>query len=146
MKKSSKKSTELRKKSTRKDARPRGKAPIWTEGLRDEFQVVYFGVMEYLWIKVKFAKETLDVPKPDGLIAVIRALCCLLREYPYWPRHVKFGRSQIAEWRSLIENNLAKSKHVIPEKYRDEYVSEVMADLDFLDEFIERKPDFDVDI
>ena len=125
---------------------PTGTPPLWAPELHKEFGMMYFVILERLFQTFQNCRKRWDNSRPTPFIANIRALCCLLREHPLWPRNLRFERRHVSEWCKYVEENLEASKQRIALKYRDEYVNSVRADLDFLTEFMDRKRDKKTDI
>ncbi len=130
---------------TKKSSRPTGVAPLWTEPLRAEFG----GHFYYLLERIE-ANSTPRSLRNKGVvtpvIADIRALCCLLDAHPDYPRSSKFGRSDVAAWTEIIEENLETSIGSIPANVREEFLSAVRADLAYLENFLDRKRDPKTDL
>lgn len=129
-----------------RSAKPTGRPPIWTSQLAEEYTFCCSVIAKQL--RFMIAAETDEPPgnNPTRIIPYVRALVCLIRAHPYWPRHFKFVKEDIAKWRKIIEANLVKSQKKFPEPYRQEFVREVMNDLEFLDEFMNRKRNLSDDI
>lgn len=126
--------------------RPIGYPPIWGRQFAEEYSFCCSVIARQLRLMLEGEVEDPPGSKPTRIIPYIRALVCLLRAHPYWPRHFKFEFDEVTEWRQIIEANLLKSQKQFPEPYRSEFIKEVMADLDFLDEFMNRPRDLKYDI
>lgn len=129
-----------KKKSAKaKNTRPLGSPPLWTDELRNEFGLAYYSLLMRIDTLTKQYHEYDNTNIPSGLIAAVRALCCLLRSHPLWPRNNRFEKRQVATWREIIEADLEVTQKKIPVNHRKDFVDCVKADLDFLDEYMTRK-------
>ena len=131
------------KKKSKKRVRPVGTAPIWTEDLADVIDACC------VRMKIEILRRIKGSPpkgKPSDVIGYIRALRVMNEAHPTWPRHVVFGEDDVSKWRKWIEAHLEDGKRGIAEPYRQEFCDAVHSDLDFLEEFVNRKRDKKHDI
>ncbi len=127
-------------------AEPIGHPPLWTETIRDEFGMCYYVLYMRLLDTFKDCQEGWSDTKPSPFIANIRALCCLLRAHPLYPRNLQFEKWQVEQWCEYVETNMSKCKLSLPPKRAKEFKECVQADLNFLREFMDRKRDRKTDV
>lgn len=83
--------------NTSRTAKPIGRSPIWTQLLGEDFRFCCSVIGRHLRDVVTLEVEEPPGNNPTRIIPYVRALVCLLRAHPYWPRHFSFYKEDVAK-------------------------------------------------
>lgn len=115
--------------------------------MRETIDFAYFLIVNQLR-RTAEAEEQMSTTENNrrGLVAWIHVLSCLERSLPQMPRTTTFERWELARWKGQISRDLPGYEKLIPEEFREEFRNAIVRDIEFLEEFLDRKPDKATDL
>ncbi len=126
----------------KKDTRPCGPPIVWSGKTESTIMFTYFLICD----EIRKYYEEAHPAAIHPIIAYLAVLRSIVERHPVWPRNAKFQRSELAKWSERVHRDLDIAAKPVSAKYREEFKAAIVADLDYLSEFMDRKRDPATDV